>query len=233
MHFIERAFRFLSVFALISCFIPIASAGLITGSDGSVVITGNSTVPSEEGSFCVQVDYKVYDGTSVSDPLGLTGDLQIEFVLEHLGGDGELPVLDFARFSVFAPDPLSTDIFFTGISAVGSGKSPYDPYGIEDNYGALDGMALHLPPGDDTNSAKFLFFDSVYGAIAGFTTGDISQQLIVTVSSTDLPDDMTLEINLTDEGVHGDTEITIIPEPISAALFAVALSLILKNRRKY
>jgi len=226
----------LVAFIVCLCMVSEVSAGLITGSDNTVEIIGTGT----GGSFKVQVDYAVYNGADTSDPLGLTSDYQIEFILEHLGTGGKTPVLNFGRFLVFAPEPLSTDPFYSGMYAVGTGKAPsdyqwnWDPdYGLYDIDGTVDGMYLELPSGGlGSNNAQFIFVNAST-AMIDFTPGEISKQLVVTVAKENLPTSVILEIDLTDTVVHGDVVVEFIPEPASVALFGIGSFLLsLRRRRK-
>lgn len=226
------------------CMVSEVSAGLIVGSENTVTITGNNPNLTN-GSFVVQVDYAVYDGVGASNPLPADGDYQIEFVLTHLGGDGETPVLDIARLVVFAPDSLSHDPFYTGMGAVGSGMAPLDYYNNYDTDGVDDGMFLELPvynSGDGkwygSNNAQFIFID--YYAMADFgpayypTYATVSQQLVVKVAPENLPATVWLEIDTPDAaGVDGSVEVEFIPEPASVVLFGVGSFLLsLRRRRK-
>jgi hypothetical protein len=225
MHFSERVIRIFAVFAFLSL-IPSAFATLIN--NDSVTITGNN--PDNNGSFVIQVDFMVYDGLSTTDPLGITsGELQLAFVLEHLGDDGELPALNIGRFTVFAPDKDSTEEFYTAISSVyndgviGGGKAPTI-------------MVTELPEGGiGANRAKFLFFtsDGFDDEIPDFGEGDISQLLVLTTATENLPYATLLELNYSRPAVDGDIEITLIPEPSSALLVGIMFTwLSLKRERK-
>lgn len=216
------------------CIISGAYGILVDGSGGTAFITGNDPA-NNTGSFVVQVDYAVYNGADATDPFGITSDYQISFILTHLGGDGETPVLNFARVTLYAPQPLSTDTFFTSIGAVGTGKDTYDPYGVGNEGIPHDGMVIQMPSGGyGANCAQFLYFDDVLGFMAGFAPGEVSKQLIVTASPDNLPASMILEIDLTDTipGIHREITVEFIPEPSSMILFAAAFSTFYFRRQK-
>jgi hypothetical protein len=196
-----------------------ASAALVLGSGNTTTIIGNDPAYGT-GSFKVQVDYAVYDGTSASDPLGLTTNTQIAFKLTHLGGDGELPVLKFGRFIVFAPSGSSTtDPFYLSAVSVGTGKAPSSTPNID-------------PPPTGANRAKFVF--QVGLGLADFGVGEVSKTLVVTTLPDNIPANVILEIDVTDTvpGVSGDVRIDMIPEPASIALFGIGSFLFSLRRRQ-
>jgi hypothetical protein len=212
--------KLLIVFIISICMLSGASATLITGSSGSATIIGNDPCYTT-GSFKVLVNYGVYDGTSTTDPLGITTDLQIAFVLQHLGSGGESPVLKFGRFTVFAPsDYSSTTIpFYSGASSVGTtGRAP---------------SSINIdPPPNGISRVKFYFETGMEEAL--FASGETSKTLVVKTASGHLPASVILEINNTDTvpGVNGDISVNLVPEPTSMALFGIASFLLSLHRRR-
>ena len=204
-------------------FISTASATLIAGSQGTTYIIGNNP-SAPNGSFKVQIDYSAYDGTSLSDPIGITADrIQIAFKLTHLGSGGETPVLKFGRFSVFGPVVFPADgnyaSYGTTSYAVGTGKAP-------------SSINNDPPPKKNANRAKFMF--QTGGLLdANFASGEISKTLVVSASPLEFPASILLEIDSTNSGtpaVSGDVYVNIIPEPCSLAIFGTAILLAIRRR---
>lgn len=210
----------LVAFILCLCIVSDVSATLITGSNNTVTITGNDSNHAT-GSFKVQVVSSVYDGTSASDPLGLTTDLQVAFTLTHLGDAGEPNALKFSRFTVFAPsDYSSTTIpFYSGASSVGTtGREP---------------SSINIdPPPNGISRVKFYFETGLEEAL--FASGETSKTLVVKTASGHLPASVILEINGTDTvpGINGDTSVHFVPEPASITLFGIASFLLSLQRRR-
>jgi len=201
-------------------FISTASATLITS--GTAFITGNDPNHST-GSFKVKVDFAAYDGTSSTDPLGITtSNAQLTFVLTHLGGDGiETPVLKFGRFAVFAPDIFSTTQFYTASAVQGTtGRAPRT-------------TKLYPPSTPVTpNHADFLFDNGLAGGyLPQFISGEVSKLLVLKTPSSNLPARILLEIDNSGPGttVDGDVQISI-PEPCSLAIFGTVLLLAIRRR---
>jgi len=219
---------------------PMASqAALIAGSEGFVTLTGNDSAYSS-GSFVVNVAYEVYDGTSASDPMGITSDMQITFVLQHCGSDGEDPALAFSRFYVYAPgDPAP---FYTNKYAVNpssSGQFLIGPVGNEiDPYG---GVAPHRDLGtamsitSSPNRARFSFQTTMLD-VADFQPDQYSQLLVLTANPAyfTTPQDIIIEIDgtATSPSISADTIITIVPEPASSMCAALSGAFWLLRRRR-
>jgi hypothetical protein len=199
--------------------ISTSSATLITGSQGTTYIIGNNP-DYANGSFRVQVDYAVYDGQSSSDPKGLTSDYQISLVLTNLiTGGGETPVLTFGRLTVFAPDSLSSTVFYTKPS-----NNATDSY--VNSAGTREPRIVKFHPQINPaipNCVEFIFDNgSSGGNLPQFAPGEVSEQLILRVPEINLPANILLEIDSTNAGsggVDGDVYINFIPEPCSLALF--------------
>jgi hypothetical protein len=229
-----------------SSFVSNASAVLITGSSGTTFITGNNP-NAANGSFKVQVDYAIYDGTSLTDPKGLTSDAQISLTLTSLAtpwAGQELPALKFGRLTVYAPDTHNTGAFYT------------KPPGSTD-LEVRDNSIVSTSPGNRTprrvyfytyvagppvvlNSVDFWFTD--LASLPQFLPGDISKQLILRTPASNLSSSPTINLQIdttnagTPGGVYGEGSITLVPvpEPCSMAIFggAFALLYLRRNGRK-
>lgn len=203
-----RVLKSIAYFLLISAFISNSFAGLVQ--TDSVNILGDLADPAKPGSFLVQVDYQVYDGTDAGDLLGANGLYQAVFTLTHLGagGTGEA-VLNFGRFTVFTGD-------YTSISAVGTGVTPI----------WID------PVGTWTDRARYYFDSDAPDYLPTFAEGDVSQQLVLTFDPLDMPQtDIIIEANGAAYNMHADTTITLIPEPATLLLLGSG-AVLFRIRRK-
>lgn len=207
------------VFIVAACVAPDVSATLIAGSTGTTYLTD-----SNEGyTINIQVDYGVYDGASADDPLGDNGDMQIGFVLTHLGfesGHESDTVLNMGRFIAHNPDGVvftSTEYGFKDDPLVMGDIAPHSPYGAV---------------GIETGDVVFNFVGE-YTYQADFVTGNVSMILAVSMTPQELPENILIEI---DELYNPVKEVHIlvpivIPEPTSVALLGIGASL-LSIRRK-
>jgi hypothetical protein len=227
----------LAVFVFAGAFLSPARADLIAGSEGAVTLVGNDTA-NNTGSFVVDIVWEVYDGSSASDPGGITGTDQIAFVLHHTGGDGETPVLNVGRFTVFAPEPASTTVaYYDSGSAIDppSNTILIGPSGSElDPSGGRAPSNINIdPPPDGTNRAKFYFQDGLQSPL--LASGEHSQLLVLTLASgSELPADVVVELNGTDSvpQVHADTTIHLVPEPGTMLLISVGTLMLSRRRRR-
>ena len=217
-----------------SSFVSNASAVLIAGSSGTTSIIGNNPTAGN-GSFKVQVDYAIYDGTSLTDPKGLTSDAQISLTLTSLATwpGQELPALIFGRLTVFAPNVNSTSIFYTKPASATT-----DSY-VDTSGTRAPRLVKFHPQNTPTlpNCVEFIFDSGSPGYLPVFAPGEISKQLIVRTPASNLPATILLEIDTTNAGtgsVDGEVYVTLVPEPCSMAIFggAFALLYLRRNGRK-
>jgi hypothetical protein len=209
-----------------------SQAAVISGSEGRVAL--NSSGP--EGSFAVDVAYQLYDGTSASDPLGETSDLQLAFVLQHQGASDVSPALAFGEFDVFAPTGQTIAEFYTGIHAV-AGNYSVGPAGNQlnssgglapDSGGYGEAMLL------DQDYAWFYYYDNMLQQ--QFLPNHNSQLLVLTIDPDMLqaPTDIGIEVYGTNTGdsLYADTFIALlaVPEPASAMLLLAAAAWMKKRR---
>jgi hypothetical protein len=231
--------------AAISLGLPWAArASTISGSEGRVTIIGNDASNST-GSFSVDVAYEVFNGQSATDPLGITNNFQIAFVLKHNGVGDELPALKLGRFTVFAPDPASTTVAYYGVGAtinpLSAGQFLIGPSGSElDPFAGLGTSSTPNidPPPTGANRVRFLFQTGLQQANfpPDLSSGPQYSQLLVVApaAGSTLPANVVIELNGTDTvpGVHGDTTIPLVPEPGTCALIALGLGALLRGRRR-
>ena len=208
-------FRGITAFIIIACITSGVSATLISGSDGTTYLAESN------GSYTIniQVDYGVYDGASGDDPLGANGDIQLGFVLTHLGAGGAGAILPMGRFVVHNPTAVSfTDYNYKDDPLEPSDIPPHAPAG----YGGAIGLE-----GDDV---VFNFISDFW--VADFVTGNMSMILAVSMAPQDLPGNILIE---TDELYSiGEVNVLVpivVPEPASMVLFGIGLS-VLSIRRK-
>jgi hypothetical protein len=220
---------------LVVC-LPAAYGTVIAGSEGRVALTASES----DGSFAVDVAYQVYDGTSVADPLGVTSDLQLAFVLKHQGASGGAPAVPFGGFFVFAPGGQPALDFYNSQQSV-AGDFLVGPVGnqLSSSGGVVPhagfGDAMYLGPEDDPSLAAF-FYTVEDLCLADFQPGQNSQLLVLTFSPALLsaPADIVIEVYGTDTSVsmEADTFISLVPEPTSCLLLIVPAATWLGRRRK-
>ena len=198
----------------------VSSATLIT--EGSTEIIGNN--PTYD--LFVGIDYAIYDGTSSTDPKGITDDIQIALTLTN-SSDSDLT---FGRLTVFAPEPDSLAIFYisatTANSYIASSPGTRAPR-----------LVKYHPQTTPTlpNCVEFIFDSGMTGGyLPLFDPGEVSKQLILRTSSANLGAEILLEIDQTNAGSGGcDGEVFIlIPEPCSLVLFGGACLFALRRFRK-
>ncbi len=226
-----RARSVLAAVTVLGLAIAASQAAVIGGSEGRVAL--NASGP--DGSFAVDVAYQVYDGTSENDPLGVTSDLQLAFVLKHQGDSGVLPALAFGEFDVFAPAGQSVADFYTGIGAV-EGTYLVGPAGNQ--LSSFGGVAPHSDYGDtmyidqEMDFAWFYFYG--YMLMPDFQSGQNSQLLVLTIDPDllEAPADIVIEVYGTNTGdqLDASTFITITPEPASGLLLLAAAPLLRRRR---